>query len=294
MAESPPPQNLRASISLDRLQELYVDQAKTLEQVGQQLGLAPITVRRRMRELGIPARPRGPTRNHQLRCFRTAWSREIAYVVGVITTDGTLSSDRRHLGVTSKDVDFLETIRRCLKLDVAITRCSSPSSGCHRIQWSDRTFYEWLLTLGLMPAKSLRLGPLRIPDEFFADFLRGCIDGDGSIVTYVDRFHAPRNPRYIYDRLFVSIVSASRPFLGWIQSTALRLRGVSGHLTLRKHNEHHDLWSLRYAKRESVDVLRWIYYAPDLPALFRKRQRAERALASVTWYRHSLSDIDTH
>ena len=33
----------------------------------------------------------------------------------------------------------------------------------------------------MTPEKSLTLGPLAIPDEYFPDFFRGCIDGDGSI-----------------------------------------------------------------------------------------------------------------
>ena len=152
--------------------------------------------------------------------------------------------------------------------------------------------YDWLLTVGLMPAKSLRLGPLAVPDDVFPDFVRGCIDGDGCIVMYLDRFNTPKNPNYVYDRLFVSIVSASPRFLRWLQLNVLRIRGLSGHLTVKRSPKHHDLWRLRYAKRESLRLLRWMYYAADIPALRRKRDRAERALSNATWYRHPLSELD--
>src|SRR2546425_13370507 len=95
---------------------------------------------------------------------------------------------------------------------------------CYRVQWSDRRFYRWLLGIGLTPAKSLTLGPLDIPDEYFADFLRGCIDGDGSIVTYVDRYNTPKSPAYVYTRLFVSIVSASPRFVEWKQAKVRSLQ----------------------------------------------------------------------
>jgi hypothetical protein len=56
--------------------------------------------------------------------------------------------------------------------------------------------------------------------------------------------------------------------------------------------KHHDLWRLRYAKRESFGLLQWIYYAPDLAALQRKRDHAQRAVANATWYRRSLADLE--
>jgi hypothetical protein len=48
-----------------------------------------------------------------------------------------------------------------------------------------------------------------VPDEYFVDFLRSCIDGDGSITTYTDRYNTFKNPQYVYARLYVSLVSAS-------------------------------------------------------------------------------------
>ena len=33
--------------------------------------------------------------------------------------------------------------------------------------------------------------------------------------VYTDRSHSEKNPRYVYDRLYVSLVSASPAFLNW-------------------------------------------------------------------------------
>src|SRR5215468_5241442 len=43
---------------------------------------------------------------------------------------------------------------------------------------------------------SLTLGAVAVPTSHFADVVRGCIDGDGSIVTYVDRYNAFKKPSY--------------------------------------------------------------------------------------------------
>jgi len=84
----------------------------------------------------------------------------------------------------------------------------------------------------LTPAKSLTLGPLSVPDEYFTDFFRGCIDGDGSVLIYTDRYHVAKKESYVYERLYVSIVSASHSFIEWLQTTVSRLIGVEGSIAV--------------------------------------------------------------
>lgn len=151
---------------------------------------------------------------------------------------------------------------------------NGPGRVCLRLQWSDRRQYVWLEEIGLTPAKSLTLGPLTIPDEYFADFLHGCIDGDGSILVYTDRYHTAKKSSYVYERLYVSLVSASRPFVDWIRATVTRLSGLKGAMQCQRKARGNPIWKLRYSKGESLAVLRWIYYAPDLPSLRRKREAA--------------------
>ena len=297
MAVSPAPTNVRARISEAEVRTQYLEDRLTIEQVAARYGISATTVSRRMRDLGIAARSRGPLPRDWTGARRGShpnnvitWSAELAWVVGLIATDGNLSVNGRALTVTSKDKDLLETMQKCLGLNRGLGRTLGGGGREYlRLQWKDRTLYGWLTTIGLMPTKSLRLGPLTVPDEYFPDFLRGCIDGDGSIVTYVDRDNTAKDPKYVYDRLFVSLVSGSPRFLEWVRASVLRLCGLAGHLTVRRSNEHHDVWCLRYAKRESVNLLKWIYYAPNIPALARKRQKAARALATARWYRRDIS-----
>lgn len=119
-----------------------------------------------------------------------------------------------------------------------------------------------------------------MPEAHFADFFRGCVDGDGSIVVYTDHYHAAKNERYVYERLYVSLVSASRPFLEWIQPTLRRLLGVTGAININRSRGKRSIWALRYAKRESIRVLRWIYYSPTVACLARKRVIAEPFLST--------------
>jgi hypothetical protein len=173
-------------------------------------------------------------------------------------------------------VDLLTTIRHCLGLTVTIAPYRSGSGRiCHRLQWGDRRFHEWLVGIGLMPAKTFSLGPLAIPDAWMPDFVRGCIDGDGSITVYCDRHHATTNEKYVYERLYVSLVSASSPFIEWMRVAVERRTGLSGSIAKDVWKGRRPSWVLRYAKRESIQLLRWIYNDPATPCLLRKRLRAQ-------------------
>lgn len=264
------------------MRRLYVEDRLTISQIAAVVGCSDMTIRRRLQRFGIQPRRRGPAAK---RCqSTTCWTPALAYAVGLVATDGNLSVDGRHLAIPSKDIELLESLRRCLGLTNRIARVRSSRGGTYyKLQWSDRTLYDWLASIGITPAKSLTLGALAIPNDSVADFFRGCIDGDGSIVTYTDRYHTAKNPRYVYERLYVSIVSASQAFVRWLQAIVQEMTGTKGDVELRRPANplHHPIWRLRYAKRESLRVLRWMYYAPDIPCLARKRVVAERFLSRL-------------
>lgn len=253
------------------IKDLYVAQGRTMAELARHFAVSSTTMSRRFRDLGIQARRRGPVPARTTFTAAIEWTPELAYAVGLIATDGNLSRKPGRVSIVSNDIDLLEMVRGHLNITAPITRHTGGyGHRCHHLIWSDRYFYDGLLGIGLIPAKSLTLGPLTVPDRYFADFLRGCIDGDGSIVTYLDRYNTFKHPTYVYTRLFVSIVSASPRFVEWLRASVRRLLNVTGSLMVGRSPGKRTVWRLRYAKRESLAVLRWIYYAPDVPCLRRK------------------------
>src|SRR5438876_517378 len=98
------PNNLRAAISEEVLRELYVTRGLTLEKVAGTLSVAPTTVSRRLQDFGIAARPRGPVATSWISAAGRSslpWSPDLAWVVGLIATDGNLSSNGRAVSITS-------------------------------------------------------------------------------------------------------------------------------------------------------------------------------------------------
>lgn len=208
------------------------------------------------------------------------WSPELAYAIGLIATDGCLSSDGRHLFLVSKDIEQIRNFKKCLGLKVKIGIHRSGANikrTYHRVQWGDVFFYQFLLSIGLTPKKSLTLGALSIPDEYFFDFLRGSFDGDGSFYSYFD----PRwRSSFMY---YLNFTSASPFHVDWLRETISRLLGVKGHIskTGGEGKNRGFIANLRFAKKESLIVLRAMYLSPTQMHLSRKRLKIERALDIV-------------
>jgi hypothetical protein len=267
------------------LRRMYVAELRSAEEIAVEFRCSATTVFRHLRRFKIPIRRRGPYAERARTPHRVttlSWSAKVAYVVGLIATDGNLGRTKPSITIVSKDVDLLETVRGSLGLTTEIRPHRGPAGhDCHHVSWYDRSLYQWLREIGLTPAKSLTLRPLTVPDEYFVDFFRGCIDGDGSIVTYTDRYHVAKSNRYVYERLYVSIVSASYPFIEWLQATVRHHTNMQGSITADKRVRNGSFWRLRYAKAESLQLLRWMYYSPGIPALDRKRTTAERFLRAL-------------
>jgi len=190
------------------------------------------------------------------------WNINVAYAIGLITTDGNLSKDGRHLTFVSKDLSLVKLFKECLGLT---NRISCKNSGFvkngkyHFIQFGDVVFYKNLVEIGLGPNKSKRIGILNIPDEFFPDFLRGHLDGDGTIRTYNDSKF--KNCK----RLYLSFLSASKRHVIWLQKKIQELYAIKGRIRPDVR-----IWTLTYAKHASITLLKVIYYRENLPLLLRK------------------------
>lgn len=215
-----------------------------------------------------------------------SWTPSLAYVIGLIATDGNLSKDGRHITMRSSDLDLLETFKTCLGLKNSIAQSHNngyAKKPCYRVQFSNVRFYRWLLEIGLFPAKTYTLGEIKVPDQYFRDFLRGHLDGDGSVFTYLDTYNFYKGRNYTHLRLYVKFISASPEHIKWLYRTLINLTGFKASLTSRKPREikHVPMWEIKISKKESIKLLNWIYYQPDLPCLKRKKQLATKILDLV-------------
>ncbi len=232
-------------------------------------------------EIGIHAGLRSPCRKawrfkssprHQLEIqlkfmrpkggVKIEWSSKFAYALGLIATDGNLSSDGRHIVFTSKDEDLILIFKKSLGIEkLHVGRKSGGVSKEKKyfvVQIGDVAFYKFLDKIGIGPKKSKVIQKVDIPDDLFFHFLRGCIDGDGSIVEY-------NHPQSKIPQLKTRLYSASEVFLSWIKQETENAGVLSKIFTDKR-----GLSALVFYKTESEKLFDKIY--KDAEGFFLERK----------------------
>lgn len=201
------------------------------------------------------------------------WSSGFAYAAGLFTTDGSMSirksNQAKHLGFWSKDRELVETYLECIGLRQKIrTRERHAFGGTwigHETTFSSVRLFQWYEEIGLMPRKSLVLGAITVPDEYFFDLVRGLLDGDGSIARYTDA----RGRRCFSLRFY----SASEAHVCWLRDELKRRLGIAGSLRSRTKSKglgRRPIWQLQYARVASRRLAAAVYADPTAPRLERK------------------------
>lgn len=202
------------------------------------------------------------------------WTANLAYVVGLISTDGSLSKDGRHIVMVSKDYKQILTFKKLLKLENKITiKASSfnPKGVYYQIQFGNKKLYIFLLKIGLFPNKTKTISSLKIPVRFFWHFLRGVLDGDGYTYSYWDKRW--KNSFMLY----LGIVSASKKYLEWINDEIKKLLNLTGKINFQGKS----IYRLIFAKKASILLLKKMYYNKRVICLERKRQKINDSLKII-------------
>jgi len=148
----------------------------------------------------------------------------MAYVLGYISADGCISEDKNRknnpftLNITSKDLKHLYKIRKALDSEHKISKKLGGSGNTnYQFQTRNPVITNDLIKLGITPRKTFRLKPLKIPNKYFSDFVRGFFDGDGSVYIY----KVNNTPQ-----VKVAFVGASLPFIANINQQICKQIGV--------------------------------------------------------------------
>jgi hypothetical protein len=237
-------------------------------------GLTAVTDPRIARNAAVRRGTRYHTKRRAIR-GAFAWSSELAYAVGLTATDGCLSRDRRHITFDSKDRVLVEIYLRCIQReDVRIVAVRTRNGGrAYRAAFSDSTLYDWLFDLGIRPAKSLTLGGVTVPAAQFVHFVRGLLDGDGTVYVLKHRPTPKTYPNYWYVRLWTYFTSGSRKHIEWLRREVRMWLRLNGYVQRVVRQDRADFYRLKYGKIESRVLLAALYADLAWPALERKRQK---------------------
>lgn len=136
-------------------------------------------------------------RRHVNSAFFSRWTRPMAWVLGVVATDGNIymgqERDESHnahparLTISQKEPELLEKVKELMGSDAPLGFL--PKRGIrgatYSFETSDPRIVRDLVSLGITPRKSKTLQFPAVPAEFVRDFIRGCWDGDGT--AYIDK-----------------------------------------------------------------------------------------------------------
>ncbi len=205
------------------------------------------------------------------------------YLVGLITSDGCLSSDGRHINITSKEQDFLNNVNQILGAGNRIgTKDKGKINQTYQIQFSNRNFYDFLLSIGLTQNKSLTLGALKVPIQYFVDFLRGLIDGDGCIRRWI-------HPVNFQQQWSLRISSGSKKFLEWLDGKTKDCLKCYG--KIYQHNKKGSVYILKFGKMAAREIVKKCYYEGCF-GLDRKIKLANECLISYRGWSRSKTVLN--
>lgn len=161
------------------------------------VGLTDRAIRNVMKKHGIERRSTGRPRIHKVNeAFFQTWTAEMAWVLGLIITDGHVGKTNNSVYLSQKDETLLRKVAFLMDADPIIAE----PIGTRTIPMliiNSKMIKINLEQLGVTSNKSYTVGFPDVPEPFLPAFIRGVIDGDG----------------WVQDRGYVmNITTASEPF----------------------------------------------------------------------------------
>jgi hypothetical protein len=171
------------------LHDLYVVKNLTINEVGNILGIAPQTVFKRLKILGIKTCSEKKTGYQNKRvdvCIPKKRTKKLAEFFGIMIGDGHLSKNQVMVTLGSKEGSYVEYVSELMsdifKMKVNV---STREAGYKDVYISSVDLSRWLIEEGLVfnKVKSQVGVPKWVlqKDEFMISFLRGFFDTDGSV-----------------------------------------------------------------------------------------------------------------
>jgi hypothetical protein len=200
--------------------------------------------------------------------FFDTWNDYSAWMLGLIWSDGCLF--RNTIEICSKDLQLLELVMAL----IGGGQYALKNGGRHiRVYFTSAHIAAQLRAVGLTEKKSLTIGWPAIPEEWEPAFMRGLIDGDGSVLERHDR------PGQRVPDIQVQLVTASPSLRDGITNWLLK-HGITYSLSVREHRDKpqwHPLWRFSVVRQSSLRQLYHLLYSyEDVVCLHRKHAPFQR------------------
>jgi len=201
------------------------------------------------------------------------------YLVGVYMTDGCILEQERSksLKLTSADLDWMELIRDLICKETPIKK--RKDSKAYDMHFYSTEFALWMISQGCTPRKSLTLQFPKVPEQYLADFMRGCIDGDGSISSSKMKGNGVATHWECKltsgSKDFVDAFSAAITCAGFKNSIELYGPGKPRLINGKPIVSRNPCYKVRVRGRTAFAFIQWLYYEGHRMSMPRKAQKAK-------------------
>jgi len=287
-------------LSKEKLMHLYLTEKLSMTEIGQLAGCSRINVYYKLKKYDIPRRSKKQARDLALdrqkikvirndadglpyeityqkieydRTFFKSWSKELAYILGLIFTDGNVfirkDTSNYEIGVFSfgqKDIELVEKMSVLMQTNAKIHRKKAKKYGevlsgaLNYISIGSNELVNDLQKLGVEANKSLTMEYPAIPEEYESHFVRGLFDGDGCV--------------YFADgRIGFSFVCGSLDFIEALERK-LRANGLSQRNLAVNNSSKNKSYSFRYSSKADVaKFYKYLYEGSNAAIWYNKKKK---------------------
>jgi hypothetical protein len=190
--------------------------------------------------------------------FFRAWTPDMAYVLGLWWTDGFMyikpNTGAHEVRIASNDLEHLKTIAQAVSGKYDLRKVAS-HSNTYVISFCSVQMYQDIQAHGGTPHKSRTIGFPYVPPELLPHFVRGVVDGDGTLA-------------WNGDRPVLHIYSGSRQFLVDIAAAIEHATGMYA----PNVSANRALWYIKWSTIRAKSLASWLYF--DNPGIALERKRA--------------------
>ncbi|RSK27171.1 hypothetical protein EJF36_09930 [Bacillus sp. HMF5848] len=119
-----------------------------------------------------------PRIHHVNENFFKVWTNEMAWVLGLFITDGTVSNSNHSISFTQKDERILRLVAKYMEADYVLA-ASGKTRQTPTLVINSKEIKQDLEKIGITSNKSTSVPFPNVPKEYLPSFVRGVIDGDG-------------------------------------------------------------------------------------------------------------------
>lgn len=209
--------------------------------------------------------------------FKEINNAEKSYWLGFISADGSVieseGSLRLKIALKLDDINHLEKFKKCIEytgpINKKIARIKDKKYYMCEIVIYSTALCRSLVDKGILPNKTYDIQMPNVPEEYFSDFLRGLVDGDGNYTSYQRKYKRKDKPDGVRTVAEIEVVGASLKFFEQIQER-LEKEGIR----INIYNKRKGNWKLNSSSKSAVCKLIEFLYQHNNIYLDRKHEKA--------------------